>query len=145
MKKRALTLILAALCLSSVYGCGKQDDTEETDTQSVETVVEETESEPSRPKPSSEGQKFGGASFRVLYRFGGYAYNCNDVTAPDGLTGEVVNDIVYHRCNRKENGERIEEFHGKQMNSPKKNRAVPPSGEQRGSLLFIRCRNNRRL
>ncbi len=99
MKKRTLAFLLAALCLSPLYGCGSTtEDTEtETNAPAVETDTADTEAEPSRPKPSSDGQKFGGESFRVLYRFGGNAYNCKDVTAPDGLTGEVVNDAVYYR------------------------------------------------
>ena len=99
MKKRVLSCILAALCLSSLYGCGGTTEKIETETIASATKTEtvETETAPSRPKPSSDGQKFGGASFRVLYRFGGNAYNCKDVTAPDGLNGEVVNDAVYHR------------------------------------------------
>ena len=99
MKKRTLALILAALCLSPLYGCGSKTENIETEPQipTAETESAETETEASRPKPSSDGQKFGGEAFRVLYRFGGNAYNCKDVTAPDGLTGEVVNDAVYHR------------------------------------------------
>ena len=98
--KRLLAVLLAAMCLSPLYGCGKSKETDteslsvDTETNTLET---EAETEPTRPKPSSDGQQFGGASFRVLYRFGGNAYNCKDVTAPDGLTGEVVNDTVYHR------------------------------------------------
>mgnify|MGYP004480190935 FL=1 len=99
--RKALALLLAALCLSSLYGCGGEKAGGETDTAPVaewtDTETEAVETEPSRPKPSSDGQKFNGESFRVLYRFGGNAYNCKDVIAPDGLTGEVVNDAVYHR------------------------------------------------
>ena len=103
MKKRILSCILAALCLSSLYSCGGNSVQKETEMESAsvetdtKTEAAETETESSRPKPSSDGQKFGGESFRVLYRFGGNAYNCKDITAPDGLNGEIINDTVYQR------------------------------------------------
>ncbi len=105
MKKRILALILAALCLSPMYGCGNKTENTESETQNTvaetaETVTEtetESETESNRPKPSCDGQTFGGESFRPLYRYGAYVYNCLDVIAEDGMNGELVNDTVFHR------------------------------------------------
>ncbi len=100
MKKRTLALILAVLCLNPLYGCSNTAENDETESQTsaaVETETEETEEDDSRPKPASEGMNFDGASFRVLYRYGASTYNCYDITSPDGMNGEIVNDTVYHR------------------------------------------------
>ncbi len=92
--ERIFWLLLAALLLLSGCGAGEVDTGADT-TVAVDTTtetVEETIAEPELPYTTFDGQ-----ALRLLYaNDDGVPYSVKDLWT-DGLTGEVVNDAVYHR------------------------------------------------
>ena len=89
--RKALALLLATLCLSSLYGCGGEKAGGETDT-APETETAETESLLCTPE-----RNYNDTDFSILYLAGeSEPYAVADIWS-DGYTGEVINDSVYDR------------------------------------------------
>lgn len=87
--ERIFCVLLAALMLAGC-GAGNVAEAEDTDTEKVQTEsVEETEAEPDLPYTTYDGREL-----RCLYPV--EYYPVWDLWV-EGLTGEVVNDAVYHR------------------------------------------------
>ena len=115
MKNRMLSLILAVMiasqlfCITSCYDSGAQNEIDEpsgtvSDKSDFPNTAqsESVGHEESRLMPSLLERDFGGADFRMLstspMNYGG-GYVITDLTS-EGLTGEGLNDAVFHRNNK---------------------------------------------
>lgn len=110
-RTRLLCTVLALLILLPLASCGSGGEesvkdtsdggsapgnTLSSETEGAESTDTDAETEDPRPAPECAEESFGGAEYRVLYRYGAVAYNCSDIVA-EGINGEPINDAVYNR------------------------------------------------